>query len=71
MKFLYWDNLTPPLEKKNYIKYFFNKYAKNDPDYLREYYAYALKETCYTKDDLEYYYDELLSAEILLQIFRK
>jgi len=42
-------------EKKNYIKYFFNKYAKNDPDYLREYYAYALKETCYTKDDLEYW----------------
>jgi len=42
-------------EKKKYIKYFFSKYIENDPDYFREYYAYALREICYLKDDLEYW----------------
>jgi len=42
-------------EKKQYIKYFFNKYAENDPDYFREYYAYALKEICCLEDDLQYW----------------
>lgn len=42
-------------EKKKYTKYFFNEYIENDPDYFREYYAYTLKEICYSKDDLEYW----------------
>lgn len=44
-----------PDEKKKYIKYFFNKYIENDPDYFREYYGYALREICYLEDDLKYW----------------
>jgi hypothetical protein len=42
-------------EKKNYIDYFFNKYIENYPDYFQEYYSYALREICYSRDDLEYW----------------
>lgn len=41
--------------KKGYIGYFFSKYIENDPDYFREYYGYALREICHSRDDLEYW----------------
>ena len=44
-----------PGEKKKYIKYFFDKYVENDPDYFREYYGYSLREICYLEDDLKYW----------------
>lgn len=50
-------------EKRKYIKYFFNKYVENDPDYFREYYTYALREICYLKDDLQYW-KELLKPHL-------
>lgn len=46
-------------EKKSYIRYLFNKYIKKDPDYLQEYYYYALKNICDSKDDL-FYWEGLL-----------
>ncbi len=42
-------------EKKGYIDYFFAKYIENDPDYFQEYYDYALRETCQSRDDLEHW----------------
>ncbi len=42
-------------EKKSYIKYIFEKYIKKDPDYLQEYYYYALKDICHSKEDLLYW----------------
>jgi len=44
-----------PDEKKKYIKYFFDKYVENEPDYFREYYGYALIEICFLEDDLKYW----------------
>ncbi len=44
-----------PAEKKKYIKYFFDKYVENEPDYFREYYGYALIEICHLEDDLKYW----------------
>ena len=42
-------------EKKDYIGYLFNKYIENDPDYFQEYYDYALRKICQSKDDLEHW----------------
>jgi len=42
-------------EKKDYIDYLFNKYIENDPDYFQEYYDYALRKICQSKDGLEYW----------------
>lgn len=42
-------------EKKDYIDYLFGKYIKNDPDYFQEYYDYALREICQSRDDLEHW----------------
>jgi len=42
-------------EKKKFIKYFFDKYVENNPDYFREYYGYALREICHLDDDLKYW----------------
>ena len=40
-------------EKKGHIGYLFGKYIENEPDYLQEYYDYALREICQSRDDLE------------------
>ncbi len=50
-------------EKKDYIGYIFNKYIENDPDYFQEYYDYALREICQSKDGLEYW-KRLLSPHL-------
>jgi len=42
-------------DKKSYIRYLFEKYIEKDPDYLQQYYYYALKDTCNKKDDLLYW----------------
>jgi len=42
-------------EKKDYIDYLFGKYIENDPDYFQEYYSYALREICESRNDLEYW----------------
>lgn len=42
-------------EEKDYIGYLFNKYIENDPDYFQEYYDYALREICQSKDGLEHW----------------
>lgn len=49
-------------EKKDYIDYLFGKYIENDPDYFQEYYGYALREICESRDDLEYW-KKLLKAK--------
>ena len=42
-------------EKRMYIKYLFDKYIKNDPDYFQQNYDYALKQICQSGEDLEYW----------------
>ena len=42
-------------KKKSYIKYLFEKYIEKDPDYLQQNYYYALKDICYSKEDLLYW----------------
>ena len=54
-------------KKKSYIKYLFEKYIEKDPDYLQQYYYYALKDICYLKEDL-LYWKKLLRSYIPLNL---
>ncbi|ODS40636.1 MAG: hypothetical protein A7315_08000 [Candidatus Altiarchaeales archaeon WOR_SM1_79] len=42
-------------DKKKYIKYLFDRYIENDPDYFRDNYESALKQICTAPQDLRYW----------------
>jgi uncharacterized Zn finger protein len=42
-------------EAKKYIKYFFEKYIENEPDFFQQHYRYALDVVCNSPDTLKYW----------------